>query len=109
MNIEAFEPFIKQDTGAIASKRIAVTETSAATLISDLNGDMLRLANIGANLCYVTFSKSAGTPVAATNAHMALGAGAAEVIKRPQGMTYISVISDAGLTTTLNVTAGSGI
>jgi hypothetical protein len=109
MQTEAFEPFINQATGAIASKRIAVTDVTGPTDISDLNGEMLRIANIGAAIAYVTFSKSAGAVIPATNAHMAIGAGAVEVIKRPAGMVSVSAICDAGLTTTLNIVGGNGL
>jgi len=109
MQIEAFEPFIKQDTGAIASKRISLTSTSSSTLISDLNGEMLRLANIGSGICYITFSKSSGAVIAANDTCMAIMPGATEVLKRPQGMAYISGICDAAGTTTLNVVAGTGL
>lgn len=105
MQTEAFQPFIGP-TGAIASKRIAVTAVAASTIISDLNGEALRIVNVGANPVYLTFHGS--TAVAATTSGLAIPANQAATIKRPAGSLNISAIADLTLTTIIIITSGDG-
>ena len=97
MSINA--PFAFGETLTLA---VTATSGSASFGAAGTAASVVELQNLGTNPCFVVFG-----PTATTGGYP-IGAGQSKVVSKPPGVSQISAICGATLTTTLYATAGQG-
>jgi hypothetical protein len=88
-----------------ASARQATSTT--ATRVALGNGPIVRLLNESVTAAEILYIKFGDGSVVATNADIAMPAGAIETFKRPEGATHMSLLAATG-TPAANYQVGEG-
>lgn len=84
------------------SNQVVTPAAASAAIAIDRHDQSVRLANSGANICYVRISDTGD----ATTADMPVRTGESVIVRKADGQIRLSHISAAG--TTLNVMTGEG-